>query len=140
MNLGEVTRRRKEVSNQREGVLRLKVGGLSSIAWLSSSLGHESCDKEDRRETDKRKRQNDRKKILNSYTPPLLSSLAVSVLPLPLSFPVSVPVPLPVTVALSAPFSIIVLMPVTTAGLVAPAFLPGPAVVTFPRPLTPGKE
>lgn len=70
----------------------------------------------------------------------LSSCLAVSVFPLPLSFSVSVPVPLTVTVALPAAFSVVVLVPVATAGLVAPALFSGATVVTFSGALSPGRD
>lgn len=64
----------------------------------------------------------------------------MSVLPLPLSFAVSVAVPLAMAVPLPAAFSVIVLMPVTTAGLVASALFSRAAVVSFPGTLSPGRD
>lgn len=64
--------------------------------------------------------------------------LAVSVLPLPLSFTIAVSVPFTMAVPLPAAFSVVVLMPIATAGLVASALLPRAAVIPFPGTLSPG--
>jgi len=66
--------------------------------------------------------------------------LAVSVLPFPLSLTVTVAVPLAMAVPLPAAFSVIVFMPVTTAGLVSSALFSGATVVPFPGTFSPGMD
>lgn len=97
--------------------------------------GSKKCsDEEDRREL--RTEVKEQRKC-GTHLP---SGLAVSVFPLPLSLTVSVPVPLAVAVSLPAAFSVIVLMPVPAAGLVASALFSGATVVPFPGTFSPGMD
>ena len=70
----------------------------------------------------------------------LFFQLTVAILPLSLSFPVPIPVPLAMAITLPTPLSVIIFMPVTTAGLVPPALFPRAAMVTFPGTFSPDGE